>query len=181
MINKEANYNHNYKKKLAKNITFNDSDIKITDKEIDTNYSKIEFKHYSKDKKEIFDIDSIKNIEYGKKIHEIFEYADFYNTDNEYVLKFLSLIQNDFINIYREYEFSYEEDNQIYNGVIDLMIEYTDKIYIIDYKLKNIEDKEYKKQLKGYKDYIKSITNKKIKMFLYSIMDNKLVEVKNEK
>ena len=53
-------------------------------------------------------------------------------------------------------------------------------IYIIDYKLKNISDKEYYKQLDGYRLYIENITNKKIKTYLYSIIDNDLKEVTYE-
>ena len=57
------------------------------------------------------------------------------------------------------------------------MIEYKDMIYIIDYKLKNIDEAEYISQLAGYKKYIESITNKDIKTFLYSLNDFKLMEV----
>ena len=57
------------------------------------------------------------------------------------------------------------------------MIEYNDYIKIIDYKLKNIEDEEYKKQLKIYREYIESKTNKKVYTYLYSIRDNKLLEI----
>ena len=48
---------------------------------------------------------------------------------------------------------------------------------IIDYKLKNIEDEEYKKQLKIYREYIEDKTNKKVYTYLYSIRDNKLLEI----
>ena len=71
----------------------------------------------------------------------------------------------------------YEEDNMHYNGVIDLMLEYDDYINIIDYKLKNINDKEYIKQLNGYKKYIEMISFKKVKIYLYSILDNELMEI----
>ena len=45
------------------------------------------------------------------------------------------------------------------------------------YKLKNINDIEYKKQLNIYMEYISSITNKKVYTYLYSIIDNILTEV----
>ena len=80
-------------------------------------------------------------------------------------------------NIYKEYEFKYEVDNTIYHGFIDLMLEYDDYINIIDYKLKYITSKEYIKQLNGYKDYIESITNKKVYTYLYSIIDRKIVSL----
>ena len=116
-------------------------------------------------------------MEYGTKIHEIFEYSDFFNPDNEYVKKLVNLIPTNFINVYHEYEFSYQEDDKNYHGIIDLIIEYDYDLYIIDYKLKNIDDSEYQKQLSGYKKYIESVSDKKIKTYLYSVIDNELREV----
>ena len=49
-------------------------------------------------------------------------------------------------NIYKEYEFI----NNDSHGVIDLLLEYKDKVIIVDYKLKNIEDDAYLEQLNGY-------------------------------
>ena len=65
----------------------------------------------------------------------------------------------------------------MYHGIIDLMLIYNDHIKIIDYKLKNINDKEYLKQLTGYKKYIENIFDKRAYIYLYSIMDNKLDEL----
>ena len=52
-----------------------------------------------------------------------------------------------------------EDNNEIKHGFIDLMLEYDDYINIIDYKLKNIDDLAYIKQLNGYKQYIESWTS----------------------
>ena len=71
----------------------------------------------------------------------------------------------------------YQEDDTIYNGVIDLMFEYTDYIDIIDYKLSNISDEAYLNQLEGYKKYIENITNKKVNIYLYSIMNKELKKI----
>ena len=49
--------------------------------------------------------------------------------------------------------------------------------YLFDYKLKDISDKEYLNQLAGYKKYISGISNKEVKTFLYSVIDNTLKEV----
>ena len=76
--------------------------------------------------------------------------------------------------IYKEYEFIYELDNIKYHGIIDLMLEYDDHIDIIDYKLKNVSDENYIKQLNGYKSYIKSITNKPTNTYLYSLLEAKI-------
>ena len=69
------------------------------------------------------------------------------------------------------------EDDKEYRGVIDLMLEYKDYINIIDYKLKNVEDPLYIKQLDGYKKYIERISNKKVFVYLYSIIDGKLKKI----
>ena len=59
------------------------------------------------------------------------------------------------------------------------MIEDKQNIYIIDYKLKNIKDENYIKQISGYKEYIKTKTNKNVKTYLYSILDKTLEEIYN--
>ena len=56
----------------------------------------------------------------------------------------------------------YEENNNQYHGIIDLILEHADHIDIIDYKLNQVVDDAYKKQLEGYKNYISTLTNKKI-------------------
>jgi ATP-dependent helicase/nuclease subunit A len=80
--------------------------------------------------------------------------------------------------IYKEYEFIYESDNTKYHGIIDLMLEYNNHIDIIDYKLKNTKDDNYNKQLKGYRDYIATKSNKKINLYLYSLLEGNMYEVK---
>ena len=54
------------------------------------------------------------------------------------------------------------------------MIEHDNHIDIIDYKLNNIKDDNYLKQLNGYKKYIASISNKPIDLYLYSILSETL-------
>ena len=58
------------------------------------------------------------------------------------------------------------------------MIEHDDHIDIIDYKLKNTTDSNYIKQLNGYKKYIESISEKNVNLYLYSILDEKIVDIK---
>ena len=139
-------------------------------------------KHFSKETNSILDVDCISNMRYGTKIHEILEYIDFCNPNYELIEdisireKIKKFINNPLFNgfkdvkIYKEYEFIYEEDNNKFHGVIDLLLEYSDKIYIVDYKLSDISDSKYEEQLKGYKRYINSISNKDVSIYLYSIM-----------
>ena len=121
---------------------------------------------------------------YGRLIHELFECTDFNNLDNlsdnnkKIIERFLEKIDISHANIYKEYEFIYDENNTTYHGIIDLMLEYQDNIKIIDYKLKNINDEAYIKQLNGYKNYIEKLFNKKTSIYLYSITLNTLEEIK---
>lgn len=121
---------------------------------------------------------------YGRLVHELFECTDFNNLDNlsdnnkKIIERFLEKVDISHANIYKEYEFIYDEDNTTYHGIIDLMLEYQDNIKIIDYKLKNINDEAYIKQLNGYKDYIEKLFNKKTSIYLYSITLNTLEEIK---
>ena len=79
--------------------------------------------------------------------------------------------------IFKEYEFMYIKDDTKYHGIIDLMLEYDEYIDIIDYKLKNIDDKKYIEQLTGYKNFIESKSNKKVNLYLYSIIDSKFSSI----
>ena len=121
---------------------------------------------------------------YGRLVHELFECTDFNNLDNlsdnnkKIIERFLEKVDISHANIYKEYEFIYDEDNTTYHGIIDLMLEYQDNIKIIDYKLKNINDEAYIKQLNGYKNYIEKLFNKKTSIYLYSITLNTLEEIK---
>ena len=63
------------------------------------------------------------------------------------------------------------------NNYMGLLIEYNDRFAIVDYKLKNMDDKTYENQLLGYKDYIQLISDKPVQVYLYSIMDEELLEL----
>ena len=126
---------------------------------------------------------------FGTKVHEMLELLDFKNIDlsiidDEFIKsKINKFLKNDLLkniekaNIYKEYEFIYTKDNNEYHGIIDLMIEYSNHIDIIDYKLKGITDENYKKQLNGYKEYIENLTNKNVNTYLYSILDENVLKI----
>lgn len=180
-INLSKNYNmvnnSNYKDKISKikeRIEVLPYNINIIDKE-DKSFSKKNIHLVTKEEDN--------KLLYGKKVHELFECTDFNNLDNlsdnnkKIITKFLDKIDIKGANIYKEYEFIYEEDNITYHGIIDLILEYKDNIKIIDYKLKNISDDAYIKQLNGYKNYIEKLFNKKTRIYLYSIINDTLEEI----
>jgi ATP-dependent helicase/nuclease subunit A len=172
---KSAKYTHEYDDTKIKEITLDKATEKVEKRNIQLEYNLIQKMQFSKKVKEVVASDSIKAMEYGVKMHEIMEYS--LVSDNEYLNKLFNKIDNNYINLYREYQFMYTDENEIYNGIIDLMVEYDDYINIIDYKLKNIDDKNYIKQLNGYKKYIESISDKKVNIYLYSMLDDELKEI----
>ena len=160
-VNDIWNYLRDTKWKISKNLLLCDmvSDILSLDNMIIDNYVKEEMK-----KKEVEP--NLENIDtfYKEKIN---------NFLNQNILKNIKEA-----NIYKEYEFIEEVEEESYHGIIDLMLEYNDHIDIIDYKLKNISDTSYINQLNGYKKYIENEFNKKTKIYLYSILENRVEEVK---
>ena len=162
-------------------ITTNE-EIEVEEINIET--EEIKEKHYSKENLKLITKEEKEVMEFGTKVHEILEELDFNdrtlldNIENNYIKeKIEEFINSDLMKnmlnkkMYKEYEFLYPEDNEINHGIIDLLIEDTDKYIIIDYKLKNIDDENYNKQLNGYRKYIEKKMNKKCECFLYSIID----------
>ena len=151
----------------------------------------IEENHTSFPKKiqEILTKEEQKNIELGNLFHQTLEWVDLTNFQKEEISNsFIADKIDDMLNlelfqnihkakIYQEYEFIYQQDNQEYHGIIDLMLEYDDHIDIIDYKLSDITDYNYVKQLNGYKNYIKTKTNKTIHLYLFSILQTSIKEL----
>ncbi len=145
----------------------------------------IEEKHFSKESLKLQSKEEKELLEFGTKVHEILEYLDFNNPNldniNDSNIKdkiniFLNtdIIQSNLNNsFYKEYEFMYLEDNNQMHGIIDLLIEKKDSYIIVDYKLKNIDDPLYDKQLNGYKKYIEEKTGKRVECYLYSILNSK--------
>ena len=177
VVSKSASYTHDYDNTKIREIDSDGDWEKIIKKEISLDYSVVDKKTFSKKISNVFDKDMINKLEYGKKIHEVFEYSSFDDTTDERILSLLDKIDKNYLNIYKEYEFMYEIDNITYSGVIDLIVEYDNYINIIDYKLKEIDDSNYLKQLEGYRTYIKNITNKEVDVYLYSILNDELKKI----
>lgn len=155
---------------------------KIEVREQEFSLEKIESHHYSKGGHVLLSKEEYSKMEFGRRVHEILETIDFQKPDyscieNDFICnKVKMFLSSDFIQkhledtFYKEYEFVYEKEGDIFHGIIDLMIENDTSILIVDYKLKDIEDENYIKQLYGYREYIKSTTNKKVELYLYSIL-----------
>ena len=178
-INKDYNLvkKTNYKTNISKcNIVLDVKESNVCNEVLNN-------KHFSKSTNKLFTIKEKENMKLGNTIHEIMESIDFNNpilsnVDKKYVSFVESFLNEDIlkdtINYYKEYEFIYESDNTLYNGIIDLLLEKDNEYVIIDYKLNDIKDVNYVKQLNGYRNYIENITNKKVSMYLYSIVKREL-------
>ena len=147
---------------------------------------KIENSHFSKVTSTLRNKEEQKNIDFGLRMHYLFEITDFSNPDykdfNAFevncIEKFINTgILNDSKEIYKEYEFIYNNGDRENHGIIDLLIIKRDKAIIVDYKLKHTTDVAYLEQLKGYKNYILEMTNLPVFCYLYSIMDSNLVDL----
>lgn len=142
-------------------------------------------KHYGR-------IDSLtrEKMKYGSRVHKALEEFDFQNidqsiiqTENEIqkiITRFIDhfgkdlFVEND---VYQEYEFLDREEGIEYHGIIDLFVEKKDEVILIDYKLKEINDPIYQKQLSGYIRYLKKVTKKPVKAFLFSLLTGDSKEV----
>ncbi len=156
----------------------------ITIEEYHPNSKLITNSHFSKTTSSIRTKEEEKSIELGLKIHYLFEITDFNNPDytdfNAFEINCLkNFINNGILNdsreIFKEYEFIYEDNMTEKHGIIDLLLIKKDKAVIIDYKLKHTTDEAYLTQLSGYKKYIAEMTNLPVECYLYSIMDSELV------
>ena len=163
---------------------------KLEVQELSIPSNEIEEEHYSKESLHLITKEEQEKMEFGTKVHEVLELIDFnnpnyeeFNISSSIKEKVSSFINSSFIkpylnsNLFKEYEFIYREDNKISHGIIDLLIETDNEMIIVDYKLKNIEDDAYDKQLNGYRKVIEEKTNKKTSCYLYSIIDEKVREV----
>ena len=180
--------NYLYPKKIVQE-TLNNIKDNINVEEINIENEVVEEKHFSKETNKIITKEENDLMKFGTKVHEIFELLDFRNidlslVDNKFIRnKVEKFLSNDLLknisnaNIYKEYEFIYNKDNNEYHGIIDLMLEYDNHIDIIDYKLKSITDENYIKQLNGYKEYIEKMSNNNVSTYLYSILDEKVLQI----
>ena len=164
-------------------LSLKDVDSSITLKELHV------AKEYSKEKvKASKDIDDEVNesaLHYGTHMHALLEMVDFKSRDlskiknqkeKDIILKVINKLDELDIkdaSIYKEYQFFDERINL--HGVIDLLLIYKDHAIIIDYKLKNIDDLMYNRQLNLYKDYVKEAFKlNSVDTYLLSIIDARL-------
>lgn len=173
-------------KKVNYKEMIKDSDKIINKISLNTDNKIIEKSKFSKTTKNLLTKKDKENMKLGTILHSYLEQIDFNNPNYDlipdkyrrFIEKFINSGLNfSNCNIYKELEFVYNVDSKNKHGIIDLMLEYSDEVKIIDYKLNNIKDNAYLEQLNGYKEYISTKSNKRIKIYLYSIIDGVLEEL----
>ena len=128
-------------------------------------------------------------MDFGTKVHQVLEQLNFKEPKLEYIPENIRRKVEAFINsslvkeningnFYPEYEFV--DTNENTHGIMDLVIEKDEKLIIVDYKLKNIDDENYDKQLNGYRAFLKKKTNKQVECYLYSIIDEMFRKIKEQ-
>ena len=150
----------------------------------------IEEKHYSKESFHLISQEEVEKMKFGSEVHAILEEIDFQNYDlSAYPVspfvkkKIMEFLESDFMKdkrsckMLKEYEFLYKEGETISHGIMDLVMEKEKEMIIVDYKLKNIDDDAYKKQLNGYRKFMEEKTKKPTYCYLYSILDGVFQEV----
>ena len=109
-------------------------------------------------------LDYVKNRQMKKYVYNVMHSSLFDGVKNNEVL--------------HEYRF-FDEESGI-EGYIDALIVKENEIDIVDFKLKNIDEKEYDRQLRIYKSFLARQTKLPIKMYLLAAMTGEIREVKDE-
>lgn len=142
----------------------------------------------SKEKDEDSDV---KALQLGNKFHYYLELIDFKNKDTSFIKdekdrliieKFLTNpLFKDTSKAKAAHEYAFYDEAENIHGVIDLLLIYDDHVDIIDYKLVNIDDNAYERQVLLYKQYIaKCVPSKKINTYIVSILNGKIKEVSHD-
>ena len=178
---------------LSKNNT-NESELKLstdtlTVEELELEAIPVEHTRYSKDILHLETKEEKEKMEFGIRVHQVLEQLDFKHPNLEGLsgrikekieafLKSSLVVENINGTFYPEYEFIDREENT--HGIMDLVIEHENKMIIVDYKLKNIDDSNYDKQLNGYREFLKKKTKKEVECYLYSIIGEEYRKVKEQ-
>ena len=157
---------------------------KIQMKTIGIEPQEIEVKKASKDRDENVN-EAL--LEFGTEIHYLLEIADYETKDlsfisNTRMRRYINNVLSSKIfekvkNNQLLHEFSFKDELNDTNGVIDCLIKKEDEIDIVDFKLKNLDDEKYILQLHTYRDYIKQISHLPIKMYLISAITGEVKEI----
>lgn len=123
----------------------------------------------------------------GNKYHYYLELVNFNTKDTSFIKdendkkRIDMLLRNPLFNKVSEakvmHEYPFVDNKNNVTGVIDLLLVYNDHIDIVDFKLSNVDDEKYERQLGVYKDYISQLSNLKINTYVLGILSNKIKQI----
>ena len=188
----ESMYHTKHLQVKDKKVIEMDSIVPITYNPIHIQSKSIVKNSYSKSVPSLHTERDLYMMSLGTRIHEILEHIDYKSpileqldilckNDEEksylnHIETFPFLTHIKHASIHKEYQFLDILDGIETLGIIDLVLEYETHIEVVDYKLSNIESLFYEKQIKGYMSYLKKLTHKPVKGYLYSIIQKRFIE-----
>lgn len=118
---------------------------------------------------------------FGNRLHRLMELIDFSHPDTSFISdprekamieRVLALpLFRDVIQAQAYPEYAFADEVAHVHGSIDLLLVYPDKVVIVDYKSKDIDDPAYLLQLKVYRSYVERIFKKSVETVLLSLID----------
>ncbi len=148
--------------------------------------------------------DMLEGKERGTRLHRLIERLPLKDWDKELILRIdptctqdeidslLSFYHTDFYTkarlarVEKEFPFALLENNTIINGIIDMLVIYSDRVELMDFKADRHGSKEqlierYQGQLNSYSIALSRIfLDKKVYTFIYSLTLKQVIEVKHE-
>ena len=129
-------------------------------------------------------------LDFGSELHAYLENMDLESKNLDYVKnrqmkKYVYNVMNSSLfkgikNNQVRHEFRFYDEEENIQGYIDALIVKENEIDIVDFKLKNIDEVEYDRQLRIYKSYLSKKTTLPIKMYLLAAITGEIREVKDE-
>lgn len=146
--------------------------------------------HFSKQSSELLSDETIEAMEYGTRIHQYLESFDYDDRSKNLTLLPANIRKNMQIFLesevfdwnqkprtISEYGFVWNVDSDRRQGKIDLLVQYENRIVIVDFKLKQLSDDAYVQQLQGYHDFVSSKTALPIECYLFAILTGEIKKI----
>ena len=129
-------------------------------------------------------------LDFGTLVHSYLEHMDLENDDLSYIKdsnirRYVRNVKESWIfkgvkNSQVRHEVRYFDEENNMQCFIDALSIKDDEIDIVDFKLKNIDEKDYDKQLRTYKRYVSKNTTLPVKMYLLAAITGEIREVYDE-
>lgn len=126
-------------------------------------------------------------LQFGNQLHHLLEIVDYESKDTSFIAnpqlrRYVDNVLHSSLfshvkNADLRHEFAFWDDKNHLQGIIDCLILTPTAIKIVDFKLKNIDDKNYINQLLAYRAYLEQITSLPIQLYLLSAITGEEKEI----